>query len=336
MHLKVILGCILILLTVVFPIVRFDSHAAASPSSLNEGAYWTYRISRRTEALGTGSYEGHASFVEDSEGKATVRELNSTFLVIEDEMEVNQSSSGSGFFKQNESVHTSATTICFIDRGTLRVKSHNVRSEDADGEYVDRVREGMPTMYFVSTSLKRGQDAKYFWGGESITCFVDEGVTSLHGSNISVITLRYNGPKKVTIQTVTRFAEDGTAEAAFSFEKSLGLLVSYTVREKAMTKGGSCCAVKTTSSENYTLQSTSLWGAAESSKTQIQPTSPSTPSGEISFQQPYTPSQQLSPGSASQGLLLALLLVVVIIGLGYSVVRLRNRATNKRERLTEV
>ena len=277
-------------------------------------------MTRRSESIGTGTYEGQATLVENSKGRVTVKKLNATTMVFEDLREINQSSSGSGFFKQNMAAQTTLTIVSSVDRRTLRVVSLEITGDAMSGEYVYDSKERAPAAYFVSTSLKRGQDVEYYWGGQVISCFVDEGTVSLHGLNISTTTLRYSGPKKVLIQTVTRFPEDGNAEATFHFEKTAGLLVFYTAREKAKTKGGACCSVTTINTENYTVQSTSFWKTAESP--QVQTSSPSAPTTE------NTPLPALVeiPRSwyatdSKQGLILASIAIVILISLTYSIIR---------------
>lgn len=329
----VILGCVLIIIASTVPIIMFESAGAESNGYLTEGIYWTYQMTRRSESIGTGTYEGQATFIENTKGRVTVKKLNATMLVIEDLREINQSSSGSGFFKQNMNAQTTLTIISSIDRRTLRVMSRETRGDPMSDEYVYDSTKGAPTAYFVSTSLKRGQDAQYYWGGQVINCFVDEGAVSLHGINISAITLRYSGPKKVSIQTVTRFPEDGNAEATFYFEKTAGLLVLYTAREKAKTKSGACCAVTTTNTENYTIQSTSFWESAKSPQAPTSsPSSSSTPTSEV------TPPQALTEilsreniVSTKQNLILVSVAAVILIGLSHLIMRRKGGVSRSSE-----
>ncbi|MEM2942368.1 MAG: hypothetical protein QXT81_02985 [Candidatus Bathyarchaeia archaeon] len=252
MHTSGICACILLFLTLHFSVL--EPVGAGSDENLAEGFCWTYQITCRTESAGTGSYVGQAIIIEEIRGEAVVKRLNATILVVEDRRMINRSSSGTGFFRQDMNFQANLRIVSSIDRASLRVVNQESEGDLLEDENVCNSKRGMPTVYFASTLLKRGQETQYYWGGQVVRCFADEGTISLHGHNVSVIILRYSGAKKVTIQTVTRFPEDGSAEAAFYFERDTGLLVSYTAREEATFRAGACCAVTTTHVEDYQIQ----------------------------------------------------------------------------------
>jgi hypothetical protein len=245
-------ACILLILALHLPVLR--PVGAGSDEILTEGFCWTYRISCRVESVGAGSYAGQARIVEDIKGEAVVKRLNATMLVIDDLRMINRSSLGTGLFRQNMSVQAILRTVSSINRTSLRIVQQETEGDLMEDENVYNSKRGMPTVYFASTLLKRGQEAQYYWGGQVIKCFADEGTISLHGRNISAVILRYIGAKKVTIQTVTRFPEDGSAEAEFCFERDTGLLVLYSAREEATFRAGACCSVTTTRTEEYQTQ----------------------------------------------------------------------------------
>ena len=117
---------------------------------------------------------------------------------------------------------------------------------------------GKPTTYFISNSLKRGQTTEYYWNGEVIVCFVTEEY-NYTDTNRTLITLIYSGPKKVMIETVTRFPEDGSAKCKFNFDEATGILMSYEANETASYRSGSCCAIEVETTEKYILNTASFW-----------------------------------------------------------------------------
>lgn len=327
-RLVISLVCSCLLLIAVFFTVKTELIQAASNDPLIEGAYWTYRIIHKSEAEGSGSYKGTSTFVQTSKGIVTVKELTATKLIIEDHRESNISSHGSGFFKQNSSDHTSMTVTSTIDRQTLIVTSIETKDGTLSSDYMI----GRSSVYFVSTSLGEGQNAKYFWGGEVMTCSATKETIDFQDSKIPVIKLQYSGPKKVPIRTVTSFPEDGRAEGTFNFEESTGLLISYTVRETATFKGGACCAITTSNTEDYILESTSLLTTAKTTPTPAltppPPTSTTTPD-EIPPSQATTireePTSIVVPRLDNATSLPIVVAIAIIIGLSYHTIR-RKRA----------
>ncbi|MBS7622597.1 hypothetical protein KEJ39_02835 [Candidatus Bathyarchaeota archaeon] len=328
MHHPSICACILLVLTLHFSVL--EPVGAGSDENLAEGFCWTYQITSRTESAGTGSYVGQARIIEDVRGEAVVKRLNATILMVEDHRMINRSSFGAGFFRQDVNVQATLRTVSSIDRTSLRVVNQETEGDLLEDGNVYNSKRGMPTVYFASTLLKRGQEAHYYWGGQVIKCFADEGTISLHGRNISVIILRYSGPKKVMIQTVTRFPEDGSAEANFYFERDTGLLVLYTAREEATFRAGACCAVTTTHIEDYQiLTSYSLKTELPENATGSPSASPSSkPIGETEPREELAETQEPEYSLVhEQYLWVVAVTAVILIGLTYTLIRRRRDQT---------
>jgi hypothetical protein len=191
------------------------------------------------------------------DGRINIREIDNERIVIEDYQDIIYLDYGSGFFKQNRTRETSQTLTYTIDRKSLTVISYHITN--STGEELENIKiTGKPTTYFISNSLKRGQTTNYYWGGQVILCLVTEEYDHTE-TNPTMITLRYSGPKKVMIETVTRFPEDGSAKCKFNFEKATGILLSYEVNETALYRSGSCCAIEVNTTERYIMNTASFW-----------------------------------------------------------------------------
>jgi hypothetical protein len=314
-----------------FPIVKSELPQIKFKASLNEGDYWIYQIESKSVSKGSGSYEGNFISVQNSDGKVTIKKLNATMLVIEDLRKINQSSYGSGFFKQESNITLSANMTAIIDRRNLRVVRQEVSDDLLDYTQSGISQEGAQSIHFISTSLKLGQNIGYHWQGEEINCYVNEGLIKFQGSNLSVIVLHFAGPKKVTIQTISRFPEDGEAKANFNFEKTLGLLINYTAEETATFRGGACCAVTTITMENYTLQSTSLIrtkATTPATSIEYSSTHSATTIGTVSSYR-SSPTQQLTRINSSglESIVAFILIILILIGCSYLLLR-RYRTNN--------
>ncbi len=230
---------------------------ASLEESLTEDTYWTYQIITESEAQGSGSYKGTSVSIKTVDGRVIIKEIDSERIVIEDYQDIIYLDYGSGFFKQNRTRETSQTLTLTIDRESLTVVSYHIK--DSTGEEPENMKiTGKPTIYFISNSLKRGQTTKYYWGGQVILCLVTEEYDNTE-TDPTMITLRYSGPKKVMIETVTRFPEDGSAKCKFNFEKATGILLSYEVNETALYRSGSCCAIEVNTTEKYMVNTASFW-----------------------------------------------------------------------------
>lgn len=225
--------------------------------SLTEDTYWTYQIITESEAQGSGSYKGTSVSIKTVDGRVIIKEIDDERIVIEDYQKIFLLDYGSGFFRQNRTRETSLTLTYTIDRKSLTVTSYHIKN--STGEDPENMKiTGKPTIYFISNSLKRGQTTKYYWGGQVILCLVTEEYDHAE-TNPTMITLRYSGPKKVMIETVTRFPEDGSAKCKFNFEKATGILMSYEVNETALYRSGSCCAIEVNTTEKYMMNTASFW-----------------------------------------------------------------------------
>jgi hypothetical protein len=225
--------------------------------SLTEDTYWTYQIITESKAQGSGSYKGTSVSIKTIDGSIIIKEIDNEKIVLEDYQKIILSDHGSGFFKQNRTRVTSHTLIYAIDRKSFTVTSYQIKN--STGEEPENMKiTGKPTTYFISNSLERGQTTKYYWGGQVILCLVTEEYDHTE-TDPTTITLRYSGPKKVMIETVTRFPEDGSAKCKFNFEKATGILLSYEVNETALYRSGSCCAIEVNTTERYIMNTASFW-----------------------------------------------------------------------------
>ncbi|WP_455278540.1 hypothetical protein [[Eubacterium] cellulosolvens] len=234
------------------------AHVIASlEESLTEDTNWTYQIITESDAQGSGSYKGTSVSIKTIDGRVIIKEIDNERIVIEDYQEIIYLDYGSGFFKQNRTRETSQTLTYTVDRQSLTVISYNIKNSTNEKSEKNMIT-GKPTIYVISNSLKRGQTAKYYWGGQVILCLVTEEYNYTE-TNPTMITLRYSGPKKVMIETVTRFPEDGSAKCKFNFDKATGILMSYEVNETALYRSGSCCAIEVKTNEKYTVNTASFW-----------------------------------------------------------------------------
>ena len=275
-----------------------------------------------SQAEGTGSYEGESLVKQSSIGAVTIRNLTATSLVLEDQREINLSSHGTGFFKQDRKELFSLSTTSTIDRKTFKITSYKTEGDSTNLEIEDKGMVGKPNIYLVSTTLTEGQQAQYYWEAEAIACSVTFGTTDIGGQLLPIYTLHYSGPKKVVVRTVTRIQEGGEAEGTFSFERTTGLLTLYAVKETAKLRGGSCCTVKATNTENYTLLSTSLWTTPED-----RPLPASTPTGTTPAHTTSSKLEEAQSTPAAQYFPSMTVAVVVIssVAAGYMVIRRKRK-----------
>jgi hypothetical protein len=251
---------LLLLLVLILPNLSIIYVHASLEVSLTEDTYWTYQITTESEAHGSGSYKGTSISIKTIDGRITIKEIDNERIMIEDHQEIVYLVHGSGFFKQNRTRYTSHTLTYTIDRKSLTVTSYHITNSTV--EEPERMKIiGKPTTYFISNSLKRGQTTEYYWNGEVIVCFVTEEYNHTD-TNPTMITLRYIGPKKVMIETVTRFPEDGSAKCKFNFDEATGILMSYEANETASYRSGSCCAIEVKTTEKYIVNTASFWKTA--------------------------------------------------------------------------
>jgi hypothetical protein len=314
-----------LLMVGIHPSIRLELDQTASSYVLTEGSYWRYQINQISQAEGTGSYEGKSLIIQSSTGTVTIRNLTATALVLEDQREINLSSHGTGFFKQDRKELVSLSTTSTIDRKTFKITSYKTEGDSTNLEIEDKGMVGKPNIYLVSTTLTEGQQAQYYWEAEAIACSVTFGTTNIGGQALPIYTLQYSGPKKVVIRTVTRFQEEGEAEGTFAFERTTGLLTLYAVKETAKLRGGSCCTVKATNSENYTLLSTSLWTTPVN-----RPLPTSTPTGTAPAQttNPKLEGAQGTPAAQYFPSLTVAVVVISSVVASYMVIR-RKRKTEE-------
>jgi hypothetical protein len=246
-----------LLLILVHPNYRLVNVIASLEDSLTENTYWMYQTITKSEGQGSGSYKGTSVSIKTINGRATIKEIDNERIVVEDYQEIINVDYGSGFFKQNRTRETSQTLTYIIDRKSLTIISYHIRNSTGE-ESEKNMITGKPTIYFISNSLTHGQTAKYYWGGQIILCTVSEEYNQTE-TNSTIITLRYSGPTKVMIETVTRFPEDGTAKCKFNFDKATGILMSYEVNETASYRSGSCCAIEVKNTEKYMVNTASFW-----------------------------------------------------------------------------
>jgi len=246
-----------LLLILVHPNFTLVNVIAYLEDSLTENTYWMYQIITESEAQGSGSYKGTSVSIKTINGRVTIKEIDNERIVIEDYQEITNVDYGSSFFKQNRTRETSQTLTYIIDRQSLTVISYHIRNLTGK-ESEKNMITGKPTIYFISNSLTQGQTTKYYWGGQIILCMITEEYNQTE-TNPTMITLRYSGPTKVMIETVTRFPEDGTAKCKFNFDKATGILMSYEVNETALYRSGSCCAIEVKTTEKYMMNTASFW-----------------------------------------------------------------------------
>ncbi|WP_455368289.1 hypothetical protein [[Eubacterium] cellulosolvens] len=246
----------ILLLSLILPNCTIIHIHASLEGNLTEDTYWTYQIITESESQGSGSYKGTSVSIKTIDGRVIIKEIDNERIVLEDFQKIIYLDYGSGFFKQNRTRESSQTLTYTIDRKSLTVISYYIKN--FTGEELEKMKiTGKPTTYFISNSLKRGQTTKYYWGGEIILCFVTEEYNHTE-TNPTMITLRYSGPKKVMIETVTRFPEDGSAKCKFNFDKATGILMSYEVNETALYRSSTCCAIEVNTTEKYIVNTVSF------------------------------------------------------------------------------
>lgn len=300
--------------------------------SLTEDTNWTYQIITESEAQGSGSYKGTSVSIKTIDGRVIIKELDNERIVIEDYQETIYLDYGSGFFKQNRTRETSQTLTYTIDRKSLTVISYHIKN--STGEEPENMKiTGKPTTYFISNSLKRGQTTKYYWGGEVILCFITEEYNHTE-TNPTMITLRYSGPKKVMIETVTRFPEDGSAKCKFNFDKATGILMSYEVNETALYRSGSCCAIEVNTTEKYMVNTASFWKAeTEESDTtidsipEIDDNQYDKDDTQTKTQIIYKESQSDTSSQITINFILIILIIITSAGFIYTNIRRRRKAS---------
>jgi hypothetical protein len=220
-------------------------------NTLAQGAYWTYEITSKSELQGTGRYEGRFATTIAVAGRGTIRNINTTVLVIEKREKITFSVDGSGYYKQEaRSDQISVTETYTIDRQTLTYRSRTIRNETENKDYQDKSVLGVPATEFVSTSLVEGQQIQYFTFVGKVNCSVSFGSLDFDGSSLPAIVLRCSGPTPRD----PWLEANGTADHTFKFEKSTGLLTISSSRIQMTGEKGTRLTTY-----DYRLNSTSLW-----------------------------------------------------------------------------
>jgi len=305
------------------------------PSALlTEGTYWTYSITNKSLAQGVGSYSGKYEYLENSKVQATVAKSNPSTFVIEERVESDVTVRGDGFFTQRQDYHTSLVITSTIDRQTLTYTTYKIRDEATGEMREDPSKKGKPATHFVPPSLSESRDTSYLWRGEELSCTVSKKNEDFQDSTISVIVLRYSGPKKLTTHLgVFRFEEYGTAEGAFTFEGITGLRILSSAKETAKRSSGACCSITVTNAENYTLQTTNLPSISKSPPQTATPSPTSPPSGPAPSPTQTTPATtalrpDIGPAASLPGGMWSLaipILSLITIGLVFLYIRKTKR-----------
>lgn len=252
--------------------IAYTTSQTIQEDPFSEGSNWTYQITKNSNTEGTGKYKGTSTTVEISKGSVNVTKSNSTVLIIEDSRKTYFNSSGTGFFKHKENENISQTIITTIDRQKLTIQSCKIKDGASDQFTEDKSLVGKPSIYFISTDLKKALNVKSFWGNENIVCTINQGTINPHDNNSSLITLNYSGPKMVIIQTVTSFPTEGTIDCKFNYDEKTGLLLFYNTNETAKHSEGSCCWVKTDNVEEYDVYAILLWAQQEDMNPEVDET----------------------------------------------------------------
>jgi len=271
--------------------------------TLAQGAYWTYEITSKSELQGTGRYEGRFATTIAVAGRGTIRNINTTVLVIEKREKITFSVDGSGYYKQEARSDQIAVTETYtIDRQTLTYRSRTVRNETENKEYQDKSVLGVPATEFVSTSLVEGQQIQYFTFVGKVNCSVSFGSLDFDGSSLPAIVLRCSGPTPRD----PWLEANGTADHTFKFEKSTGLLTISSSRIQTTGEKGTRLTTY-----DYRLNSTSLWTKTDTqAPTPTQTTTP--PTTTPTKTPPKTPPAQ-DTGTVSSGTDYSIMLLLAVV-----------------------
>jgi len=266
-----------------------------------------------------------------------MKALNQSTLTIENHKDVYASTQNgcschmaaarSSIFRPNR--HYTENETATIDRRTL-----TYRSFVANSEYRSSL-VGKPAEYFLPTATEEGPFALYSFMGQEIVCHVSSRNINSQGVNVSVVTLRYDGPTNLSLPLNAEgkdFDRRGVAEYAFNFEPNSGLLISYSIKETMVIIGNAFgmnrCAIESTNTGNYATKSTS-WNTSKTRSTAPGPRSAATatwvPTTNQTIITPISPSFTTTNLQAKNQLvyLIALSGTVALAAVGFTTIRRR-------------
>ncbi|MFC1507342.1 hypothetical protein ACFLQ6_09790 [Thermoproteota archaeon] len=235
-----------------------------------EGTNWEYHSEEGGEA-NTDLY-GHRIWSIFERGQGEIIEFSPSTIIIKEQMNYLHSEKSSD--EDDHQNEFSGTYLYLIDRESLIIKEARFYTENGTGLDIDPNPEGKPALQIISTEVEEGSSILYYtprWH-EKHSFTVSYGKLDLLGEKIPVITLRYSG----TTDKDWVLGVNGTGNYVYHFEKSTGLLISYSFDGKIESEKG-----VSQFNANWKMDSISSIPKKETTTTSLTETPTSSPTQEV-------------------------------------------------------
>jgi len=231
-----LLSCVLVLCLFFTGAITFELGKGQSTSfePLSEGTNWEYCLELSGESNTT--LHGHRTWFGSENGQCEIIEFSPSMIIIKEVVNYFHSEKST-----DEGAHQyefSGTYIYSIDRESLIFKEVKFYDENGTEIEIYPNPEGKPALQIISTEGEEGSSIIYY-GGVSDSGMLRHYNVSYEkldflGDKIPVITLRYSGSTRKDLW----LGVNGTGDFVYHFEKSTGLLISYSYDTKIESEKG--------------------------------------------------------------------------------------------------